>query len=151
MGLTIRWMVNADLPEILDIEFNCFENPWSGKAFHAAKKNRDVVVMVADIEGQVVGYMVYELHKHFINVLNFAVHYEFRRKGVGRAMVAKLLDKLCREKRNKITLKVRDTNLGGQNFYKALGFKAVSVLYGAYSDSDDAAYLFEYNLEEINP
>ena len=62
--------------------------------------------MVAEEDEQVVGFMIYELHKNRLHILNFAVHPEHRRTGVGKAMLTKLLGKLSHERRNRIMLEV---------------------------------------------
>ena len=42
--------------------------------------------MVAEHEDRVVGFMIYELHKTRIHVLNFAVDRHYQRRGVGSQM-----------------------------------------------------------------
>ena len=50
--------------------------------------------MVAEHEERVVGFMIYELHKNRLHILNFAVNEQFRRRNVGAQMVGKLFDDL---------------------------------------------------------
>ena len=84
--------------------------------------------MVAEQGEKVVGFMIYELHKTKLHILNFAVHPGWRRLGVGAQMVAKLISKLSSHRRTRITLEVRETNLAAQLFFRKQGFKAVRVL-----------------------
>jgi ribosomal-protein-alanine N-acetyltransferase len=100
--------------------------------------------MVAEHDEQVVGFMIYELQKSRLHVLNFAVDPNFRRYGVGQSMIQKLIGKLSREHRNRILLEVRETNLEAQLFFKAMGFRAISVLRDFYEDTTEDAYLMEY-------
>ena len=93
---------------------------------------------------EIVGFMIYELHKNRLHILNFAVHEDHRRHGVGKAMVSKLLGKLSHERRNRIMLEVRETNLEAQLFFKSLGFRAISVLRDFYDDTAEDAYLMQY-------
>jgi ribosomal-protein-alanine N-acetyltransferase len=102
--------------------------------------------MVAEIDDRVVGFMIYELHKSKLHVLNFAVAPEFRRHGVGTQMVTKLIGKLSSHRRTKITLAVRESNLAAQLFFRSQEFKASKVLRNYYEDSGEDAYLMHYKL-----
>ena len=140
----IRWMIRRDMPAVLAIESQSFEFSWTEDDFIRCLRQRNCIGMVAEQDDQVVGFMIYELHKNRLHVLNFAVAQHVRRQGVGRAMVAKLLSKLSHERRNRIMLEVRETNLDAQLFFKQIGFRAVSVLRDFYDDSDEDAYLMQY-------
>jgi ribosomal-protein-alanine N-acetyltransferase len=103
--------------------------------------------MVAEEDDKVVGFMIYELHKNRLHILNFCVHPEHHRTGVGRAMLSKLLGKLSLERRNRIMLEVRETNLEAQLFFKSIGFRAISVLRDFYDDTVEDAYLMQYRYQ----
>ena len=98
----IRWMIRRDMPEVLAIEHASFEFPWCEEEFLRVLRQRNCIGMVAEYGERVVGFMIYELHKNKLHVLNFAVHPEFRRQGVGRQMVAKLVGKLSSHRRTRI-------------------------------------------------
>ena len=140
----IRWMIRRDMPDVLAIEHSSFEFPWSEDDFIRCLRQRNCIGMVAEHEDRVVGLMVYELNKTRIHVLNFAVHPEFRRRGVGAQMVAKLASKLSSQRRTRVTMEVRETNLAAQLFFRSQGFRAVSVLRRYYDDTPEDAYLMQY-------
>lgn len=140
----IRWMIRRDMPEVLDIEELCFEFPWSEEDFIRCLRQRNCIGMVAECDEQVVGFMIYELHKNRLHVLNFAVHPDFRRRQVGSAMVKKLVGKLSQQRRNRILLEIRETNLDAQLFFRDRGFRAISVLRDFYDDTTEDAYLMQY-------
>jgi [ribosomal protein S18]-alanine N-acetyltransferase len=140
----IRWMIRRDMPEVLGIESKSFEFPWLDEDFVRCLRQRNCIGMVAEHEDRVVGFMIYELHKTRIHVLNFAVTEEYRRRGVGSQMVAKLTAKLSSQRRSRIVLEVRETNLAAQLFFRENGFRAVSVLRSYYSDTPEDAYLMQY-------
>lgn len=146
----IRWMIRRDMNEVLDIERSAFEFPWFEEDFIRCLRQRNCIGMVAEHGERVVGFMIYELHKTRLHILNFAVAEEFRRQGVGQQMVDKLVSKLSSQRRTRITLEVRETNLPAQLFFKANGFKATTVLRAYYDDSPEDAYLmqFRYRAEE---
>jgi ribosomal-protein-alanine N-acetyltransferase len=140
----IRWMIRRDMPEVLDIETRSFEFPWSEEDFIRCLRQRNCIGMVAEYDERVVGFMIYELHKNRLHILNFSVRPEFRRRGIGWSMVRKLVGKLSQQRRNRILLEIRETNLDAQLFFRQCGFRAISVLRDFYEDTTEDAYLMQY-------
>jgi [ribosomal protein S18]-alanine N-acetyltransferase len=140
----IRWMIRRDMPSVLAIEEASFEFPWSEEEFIRCLRQRNCIGMVAEQDDEVVGFMIYELHKNRLHLLNFSVAPKCRRSAIGTSMIQKLSSKLSHERRNRITLEVRETNLGAQLFFKHLGFRAISVLRDFYEDTTEDAYLMQF-------
>ncbi len=141
----IRWMIRRDMPEVLKIEQSGFEFPWAEEDFIRCLRQRNCIGMVAECGEEIVGFMIYELHKNRLHILNFAVTPAARRKCVGTQMIEKLISKLTSQKRTRISLEVRETNLPAQMFFKQGGFRAVSVLRDFYDDSTEDAYVMQYH------
>lgn len=144
----IRWMIRRDMPEVLDIERLSFEYAWSEDDFLHCLRQRNCIGMVAEHNERIVGFMVYELHKTKLHVLNFAVHPDYRRRDVGNQMIQKLDQKLSWDRRSRIVVEVRETNLPAQLFFRALGFRATVVLRNFYDDSTEDAYVMQYCCRE---
>jgi ribosomal-protein-alanine N-acetyltransferase len=140
----IRWMIRRDMAEVLEIEHESFEFPWQEDDFVRCLRQRNCIGMVAEHENQVVGFMIYELHRTRLHVLNFAVAKDFRSRGLGRKLISKLAAKLSPQRRTRILLEVRETNVAAQLFFKQCGFRAVAVLREFYEDTPEDAYLFQY-------
>ncbi len=140
----IRWMIRRDMAEVLEIESEGFEFPWCEDDFIRCLRQRNCIGMVAEQFDSVVGFMIYELHKTRLHLLNFAVARPLRRKGVGAQMLAKLIAKLSNQRRTRILLEVRETNLAAQLFFRQMNFRAVSVLRDFYEDTIEDAYLMQY-------
>ena len=152
--LKIRGMIRADMQDVLDIEWLCFEFPWSKQDFIRTLKAKEVIGMVAEVgekkNRQIIGYMIYDLYKGRIELLNLAVESSTWRCGVGRALIEKLKAKLSPKRRRAITAMVREHNTDAQKFFAALGFQALSVLRRAYEEdqtTEDAIH-FRFLHEE---
>jgi [ribosomal protein S18]-alanine N-acetyltransferase len=145
----IRWMIRRDMPEVLQAEQDSFDYSWTEDDFLRCLRQRNCIGMVAELDDHVVGFMIYELHKTKLHVLNFAVAPEYRRLGVGTQMVTKLIGKLSSHRRTKITLAVRETNLSAQLFFRSQAFKASKVLRAYYEDSGEDAYQMHYRIAEF--
>ena len=143
----IRWMLRRDMPSVLNIENKCFDFAWNENDFIRALRQRNCIGMVAELNDKVVGFMLYELHRNRIHIINFAVHPFNQRLGVGRGMIGKLTGKLSAERRNRIMVEVRESNLDAQLFFRDMRFKAISVIRDFYEDSDEDAYLFQYRYQ----
>lgn len=144
----IRWMIRRDMLEVQDIEAASFEFPWSEEDFLRCLRQRNCIGMVAEHYDRVVGFMIYELHKNRLHILNFCVHPEYRRRGIGAQMLNKLAGKLSDQRRNRIMLEVRERNLSAQLFFRQAGFRAITVLRDFYEDTVEDAYLMEFRYQE---
>ena len=140
----IRWMIRRDMPEVLEIERASFEFPWFEEDFIRCLRQRNCIGMVAEHAERVVGFMIYELHKTRLHILNFAVSPGVRHRAVGRQMIDKLVGKLSSQRRTHISLEVRETNLVAQIFFRESGFRATNVLRDFYDDSPEDAYVMEF-------
>jgi ribosomal-protein-alanine N-acetyltransferase len=141
-------MIRRDMPEVLQTEQMSFAYAWTEEDFLRCLRQRNCIGMVAESGEKVIGFMIYELHKAKLHILNFAVHSDWRRQSVGSQMVAKLISKLSSHRRTRITLEVRETNLSAQVFFSKQGFKAMRVLRAFYEDSGEDAYLMEYRFAD---
>ena len=145
LRIHVRWMIRRDMREVLGVEQEAFEFPWSDEDFTRCLRQRNCIGMVAESGDSVVAFMIYELHRSRLHVLNFAVARSHRRLGVATRMMEKLIGKLTPERRNRIVLEVRETNLPAQLFFRSLGFRAISVLKDFYQDTTEDAYLMHYS------
>ena len=140
----IRWLVNRDMAEVLDIEEESFEFPWTEEDYTRCLRSRNCIGMVAEYNDEVAGYMIYELAKNKIQLLNLATASKFRRCGVATQMVAKLIGKLSAQRRSRITFEIRETNLPAQLFFRSAGFRATQILKNYYEEMQEDAYLMQY-------
>lgn len=144
----IRWLIRQDMAEVLDIERSSFEFAWTEEDFFCCLRQRNCIGLVAEVAGEVVGFVIYELHRGSLRILNFAVNPSARRQGIGSKMVRRLVDKLSQQRRNENVLDVREGNLAAQLFFRSQGFKAVGVLKHWYEDTEEDAYCLRYGLGE---
>ena len=62
-------------------------------------------------------------------------------------MIEKLIGKLSSQRRTRISLEVRETNVPAQIFFRENGFRATSVLHDYYEDSPEDAYVMQFICE----
>jgi len=148
MAVHIRWMIRRDMPEVLAIEQKSFEHPWSEEDFLARLRQRNTIGMVAEYGEIVAGFMVYDLYKKRIELTRLAVERNHRGFGVGRQLAARMRTKLHPERRTRLELLVRESNLDGQMFLRAVGFRAENVVRRYWEDdTGEDAYRMIVRLE----
>lgn len=147
-GLKIRWMVRRDLRDVLAIEREAFDSPWTRRDFVTTLGRVTAFGMVAEWYGRIVGFMIYELAKRRFHLLNMAVAAEHRRQGVGSHMLAFLQSELKPKQIQAITVEVGDRNLGAHLFLRANGFRAVAVVPNYFDEPPEDAYRFVYILRQ---
>src|SRR5260370_42688090 len=87
-------MIRRNMPEALTAERASFEYSWTEDDFLRCLGQRNCIGMVAENDDRVVGFMIYELHKTRLHILNFAVHPTARRLGIGGRWGAKPVSKV---------------------------------------------------------
>ncbi len=143
MEVSTRWMIDLDLPQVYEIEKANFPgNEWTERDFKTALKHGRGIVAISGKE--VVGYMVYNVHPKWYELLSLATKYH--RIGIGRKLIEYVFrcQGLKADRRIKIEGMVREGNLPAQLFFKSLGFKAVRVVRNHYEDVDEDGYVMQF-------
>lgn len=143
-------IVDTDMPEVLEIENMNFESPWPKEDF--MKLHRNSITKIASLGKRIVGFTMFEFQKEHFQILNFAVHPTFVRRGIGTKLIEKIkhsaLDMSGKIRIKHFKLEVRETNLRAQLFFKNMGFKGIDVLRNFYTDCDEDAYDMKYTLTD---
>lgn len=149
LKVDMRWLIRRDHPEVIVIEKDLFEFPWTEELLIRCLRQRNCIGLIAEHDERIVGYTIYELHKTRIHILNFAVGRIWSRMGIGRQMAEKLISKISPTRMHHILAEVRETNREGQEFFSAVGFRAVTVLRDFYDNlPHEDAYVFRYDYKE---
>ena len=146
MPVHVRWMVRRDFAQVLAIEQACFEFPWTEEDFLHCLRQPNCLGMVAEYEGRVAGFVIYETPKNRLFITNIATEPEYQRRGIARQMIQKLVAKMVYQKRHKIAIEIRETNLPALVCFRALGFRAATVRKNFYEDQSEDAYVLQYRL-----
>jgi len=145
--LRFRPMSTADLDEVMAIERTAFPFPWSAGFFRQELQVACARSILAEADGKIVGYVLFWLLPGAVDIHNIAVHADFRRKGIARLLLRKVLDDAERQAIARVMLEVRRSNVPAQRLYEAMGFATTGIRKGYYSDNgeDALAMTFELN------
>ena len=140
MSVRVRDFRTGDLGRVLEIERRTFPVPWSALEFlHAYTSDRSSIV-VAELDGKVVGYAVFELQRRrgklVGHLTNLAVDEAYRRGGVGSSLLAECLRRMREAGCSTVRLEVREGNTVARAFYEKHGFREVGKVRLYYGDED---------------
>ncbi len=125
------------------LESLCFEYHWSEEQFRIGLEKKAFYVLGYEEQGILVGYLAYSIVLGEMEVLNLGVHPDFRRRGIGKALMLTLLQK-CREMEiNRGLLDVKETNHPAIALYESLGFRKVGIRKNYYPDTREDAHLYD--------
>jgi ribosomal-protein-alanine N-acetyltransferase len=142
----------GDLAAVLPLERATAEAPhWAEAEYRAALDDAAAVrrcLMVAEVEGRVVGFAVGKVAAGVGELESVAVAGEARRQGVGRALCVAVMG-WCREQgAGTMELEVRAGSVGAIGLYEVLGFVKVGTRRGYYREPVEDALLMQRELRD---
>jgi ribosomal-protein-alanine N-acetyltransferase len=141
VALSFRPITLADIPAVMAIERTAYAYPWSERFFRQEMQVECARSFMAEIDKQIVGYILFWLLPDEVDIHNVAVHKDFRRRGLGRRLLQQAVQEARGRGASRITLEVRKSNLAAQKLYESLGFTVTGVRKGYYSDDGEDAFL----------
>jgi len=153
--LKIRPMLLGDVPAVAALDQLSFSLPWPERSFrHEVLENDRARPWVAEwvtADGviQLAGMAVVWVILDEAHVATFAVHPDFRRRGIGRQLLAAVLLQATGEGATLSYLEVRRSNLAAQALYTEFGYKVAGIRPRYYKDNFEDALLM--TLDPINP
>lgn len=97
-------------------------------------------ILVFKDNNKYVGFLIYQLLYEASEIIDIFVLNEYRNKGIGKALINKMLENKQIEK---VTLEVKKDNKNAIMLYNSLGFKPVSIRKGYYNGIDAILMLKE--------
>jgi ribosomal-protein-alanine N-acetyltransferase len=120
--------------------------PLSRAGLEAELRQALALVRVAKHDNRLVGYITAWQVIDVVEIHNIAVHVDYRRHGLGRALLNHVLDEAQQAGARSALLEVRKSNLPAQALYRSLGFKEIGQRRAYYQDNREDALVFEKRL-----
>ena len=118
-------MSENHVAQVAALEKLCFSDPWSENSVAHEVTNKLAYWLVA-LEGDtVVGYIGSQTVMEETDMMNVAVHPDYRRKGIAEALVNGLVEALKERGSHCLTLEVRASNEPAKSLYEKLGFSQI--------------------------
>ena len=137
-AIEVRRLTYADLPQVVAIERRAFTTPWSLAMFVLELSKPSGVCLAAEVEDELVGYLVCSRYDLVWHIMNVSVDPDRRRRGIATAMLEALFERVG-DPEAQFTLEVRRTNQAAIELYERLGFKAAGTRRRYYADNGEDA------------
>jgi ribosomal-protein-alanine N-acetyltransferase len=143
---TIRSLGYSDLPQVIAIERRAFTTPWSLAMFVLElSKPSGLCLAAVDEDGKLLGYLICARYDTVWHLMNIAVDPARRRRGIGWAMLAKMIERAGEEA--EYTLEVRTSNAPAIALYERFGFRSAGTRPRYYRDNGEDAVIMWRTLQ----
>jgi len=139
---------HSHLQEVCDLEKLCYPSPWSEQLIRNEFAKDISFRLGLQVETDLVAYCFSYLLPGELHLLNLAVAPEYRGRGYGGYLLAKVLLYAIKRGSKFAYLEVRPSNEIALGLYRQLGFARVGVRRNYYQDNGEDALLFERELAE---
>jgi ribosomal-protein-alanine N-acetyltransferase len=144
----------VDIDAILAIEHASFTNPWTREMYQSELQHDGVSFfsIARSRDGEAIGFCAVWRVVDEIHINNLAVLPAYRRQGIGRALLDRVLSDAAADGATRALLEVRRSNEPARRLYERLGFTVAGVRRGYYSHPvEDALVLWREHLESDAP
>lgn len=146
--LTFRRMTERDLNQVAELELRCFSIPWTRGMLEEELANEHALYLVAAAGDRVVGYAGAWIVFEEGHITNIAVDPDARRRGVGRLLLAALIEGMQGGGVTAATLEVRRGNEPAIAMYRSFRFTTKGVRRGYYADNNEDALIMWVRLRD---
>ena len=133
--------------QVAQLEKLCFADPWSEKSISEELNNYWAYWVVALWDDRVIGYIGSQSSYDETDVMNVAVHPDFRRKGIAESLIGELIKELKNRGSHALMLEVRASNAPAIGLYEKLGFLQVGCRKNYYRNPKEDALILRKEWE----
>jgi [ribosomal protein S18]-alanine N-acetyltransferase len=150
MKFQIRKMTLDDLAQVIAIDRASFSLPWPERSFRfEITDNPASRCWVVEMDGHITGTLVLWLILDEAHIATIAIHPDYRRQGIGQALLLHALKSAVEEGATSSFLEVRESNLVAQAMYQKYGFVATGRRMHYYKDNEEDAILMTASLTKL--
>jgi ribosomal-protein-alanine N-acetyltransferase len=133
----------ADLAGVLEVEQASFHNPTTREWYESELQRPDVcfVYVLRTSQHRVAGFCAFWRVADQIHINNLAIRPELRGHGLGRALLARVLDEAAQLGAPNATLEVRRSNVAARRLYEGAGFRIAGVRTSYYTQPVEDALI----------
>lgn len=135
------------VPQVAVLEKTCFADPWSEMSIASELRSIWSYWVVALDGDQVVGYVGSQSSCDETDIMNIAVHPDWRRRGIAESLIDNLIRELKNRGSRALMLEVRISNDPATRLYEKLGFRQVGLRKNYYRNPREDALILRKEWE----
>ena len=140
-------MTAEHVAQVAALEAICFADPWSEKSVASELTNPLSLWLVALDDDRVAGYVGSQSVMGESDMMNVAVHPDYRRQGIAEKLCLSLVEALSGKGNHSLTLEVRASNAPAKALYEKLGFQQVGLRKNYYRNPREDALILRKEWE----
>ena len=145
--MTYTEMKAEHVPQVAQLEKLCFADPWSEMSIASELQNIWAYWLVAVEDDVVAGYIGSQSTIDETDVMNVAVHPDWRRQGIAENLINHLIRELKVRGSHALMLEVRASNAPAIALYEKLGFRQVGLRKNYYRNPKEDALILRKEWE----
>ena len=145
--ITYTQMTAEHVPQVAQLEKICFADPWSELSISLELTNVWSYWLVALDGDTVVGYVGSQSSIDEADIMNVAVHPDYRRQGIAEKLINTLIADLKKRGCHALLLEVRVSNTPAITLYEKLGFVQVGCRKNYYRNPKEDALILRKEWE----
>ena len=135
------------VPQVAQLEKLCFADPWSEMSIASELRSIWSYWVVAVRDNEVVGYIGSQSSIDESDVMNVAVHPDWRRRGIAEGLIDNLVAELKSRGSHALLLEVRASNAPAISLYEKKGFVQVGCRKNYYRNPKEDALILRKEWE----
>lgn len=147
-------MTEHDLLEVVEIEETSGLSRWGWSAYYAELQTANSGLMLVarvggrpSLRGALAGYIVARIGSEELHINNVAVRDEYRRRGIGRELLTRIMDAGKQRGAKAAFLELRAGNTAARALYEQCGFRVTATRPRYYSDPIEDAFVMNVDLK----
>ncbi len=154
--ITVKKASSDDAEQIFALSVQCNLAEWSEADYRNEAERNDSMMLTARLnaEKSVIGFIAARLtgfvksavendEYRELDIINFGVKAELRRKGIGRRLLEEILRLASEQNVGSVWLEVRQSNGEAIKFYESYGFTEIQIRKGFYANPLDDALVMK--------
>ena len=135
-------MTEKHVAQVAELEKICFGSAaWSEKSIASELNNALSLWIVAVEDEKVLGYVGSQTVMGETDMMNVAVHPDYRKQGIATGLITELIGALKKRESHCLTLEVRASNEPAKNLYKMLDFEEIGIRKNYYRNPREDALI----------
>lgn len=139
--ISFKQMTLADIDEVVALESQSFDHPWSKQSFLEELENPVAYYLLAVMDGMLVGYAGMWVILDEAHITNVAISPTHRKQGFGEVLMQEAIRIVKEKKVTAMTLEVRPSNVAALALYHKLGFILQGIRKNYYEDTHEDALI----------